>query len=309
MCRMFEKVSGRKTNGNKDKLEGMLKFAVDSGRNAVIMSIPVEMLEIDTSYQTEERTARDLGYLVKNWDDNKCLPLSGVPHWEEGKIYLYDGYGRWIGSQLLKEPKKELEVMIILNAPEGKEERRLYEAEMYAFQNRNVARMTPLQKHGAMLLMHDKATETLESMKKKYGFTYKATKGKREPSVLGSYSYTLEVCKTDDGKAAEYVFDVCVGAGFDRKANGYARYIMKSLRDIYKLYANDREKTKKFLIKELRRLAPIELRARAIVKYPTLEIETATSLYLEDLIVENLGLEQSRKVEGTKLVAIEKKTA
>ncbi len=309
MCKMFEEVAGRKTKGNKDKLEGMLKFALDSGRNAVIMSIPVEMLEIDTSYQTEERTARDLGYLVKNWDDNKCLPLSGVPHWEEGKIYLYDGYGRWIGSQMLKEPKKELEVMIILNAPEGKEERRLYEAEMYAFQNKNVAKMTALQKHGAMLLMHDKATETLEFMKMKYGFEYKADKGNREASILGSYNETLRICKIDNGKAAEYIFDVCAGAGFDRKTNGYSTYIMRALRDIYRLYAKDNKKTKDFLIREFRQTTPVKLKAEAVTKYPMLDYKGAVSLYVEDLVVDNLGLKQSRRAEGTRLVSIEKKTA
>ena len=309
MCRMFEKVSGRKTNGNKDKLEGMLKFAVDSGRNAVIMSIPVEMLEIDTSYQTEERTARDLGYLVKNWDDNKCLPLSGVPHWEEGKIYLYDGYGRWIGSQLLKEPKKELEVMIILNAPKGKEERRLYEAEMYAFQNRDVARMTPLQKHGAMLLMHDKTTETLEAMKKKYGFKYRAKMGSRGAGILGSYTENLALCKIDDGDCADYTYSIIRDSGFDRKTNGYSSYVIKALKDIYNIYADDREATKKLLSKEFRKIMPVNLKANALAKYPMLDFRTAVSLYVEDLIVKNLGLKQSRQIKGTRLVAIEKKTA
>lgn len=309
MCKMFEEVAGRKTNGNKDKLEGMLKFAVDSGRNAVIMSIPVEMLEIDTSYQTEERTARDLGYLVRNWDDNKCLPLSGVPHWEEGKIYLYDGYGRWIGSQMLKEPKKELEVMIILNAPEGKEERRLYEAEMYAFQNKNVAKMTALQKHGAMLLMHDNATEILESMKKKYGFEYKSKMGSRSAGILGSYTENLGLCKIDNGNCADYTYSIIRDSGFDRKTNGYASYVIRALRDIYNIYANDRESTKKLLGKELRRIMPVNLKANAITKYPVLDFRMAVSLYVEDLVVENLGLKQSRRIEGTKLVSIEKKTA
>lgn len=165
MCKTFKKVTGRENKGNIGKLEGMLKQAVDAKLNAVIVNIPVEMLEIDESYQTEERTARSLAYLVTNWDDNKCLPLAGVPHWEEGKVYLFDGFGRWIGSQLIKKPKKELPVMIILNAPKKSTERRVYEAKMYAFQNKDVAKMTPVQKHGAMLLMHDPATETLEKMK------------------------------------------------------------------------------------------------------------------------------------------------
>lgn len=306
MCKMYEVVTGKRTRGNKDKLEGMLKTAIDSRKTAVIMSIPVNMLEIDTSYQTEARTERSLDYLVKNWDDNKCLPLSGVPHWEEGKVYLFDGYGRWIGSQLLKKPKKELDVMVILNAPKDIIKRRIYEAKMYAFQNKNVAKMTPLQKHGAMLLMHDKPTETLEAMKNKYGFEYKAEKGDREAGVLGSYTENLSLCKIDNGACADYVYSIIRDSGFDRKANGYVAYVIRALRDIYNIYASDREATKQMLSEEFRKMMPINLKANALTKYPILDFRTAVSLYVEDMVVERLGLEQSRKVEGTKVVPIKK---
>ena len=102
MCKLFEEVTGKENKGNKGELKGLLKAAVDAKMNAVIISIPVELLDIDESYQTPERTARSLNYLVGNWDDNKLLPLAGVPHWEEGKVYLFDGFGRWIASQLIK---------------------------------------------------------------------------------------------------------------------------------------------------------------------------------------------------------------
>ena len=108
MCKMFKEVTGKENKGNVSELKGLLKAAVDAKMNAVIVRIPVELLEIDESYQIPERTARSLEYLTKNWDDNKLLPLSGVPHWEEGKVYLFDGFGRWIGSQLIKNPKDDL---------------------------------------------------------------------------------------------------------------------------------------------------------------------------------------------------------
>ena len=117
MCKIFEEVTGRENKGNVGELKGLLKAAIDAKMNAVIVSIPVELLEIDESYQTPERTARSLSYLTNHWDDNKLLPLSGVPHFEEGKIYLFDGFGRWIGSQMIPNPKKDLQVMVILNAP------------------------------------------------------------------------------------------------------------------------------------------------------------------------------------------------
>ena len=307
MCRSFEVISGKKSKGDKSLLKGITKMYRDAGYKVAIISVPVELLEIDSSYQTEVRTERDLRYLTEHWDENKLLPLVGVPHWEEGKIYLVDGYGRWIASQCIdKEKYSELQVMIILSAPSNKAERLKFEAEMYAFQNAQVAKMTPLQKHGAMLILHDPATETLERMKEQYGFEYRATKGNRDASILGSYASTLNLCKLDDGEGAKYVFDICRDAGFDRKSNGYATYIMKGLVDIYKLYSDNRRETKELLGNVLRKITPSILRSNAVTKYPMLDFRSALSLYLEDIVVEKLNLEQSREVVGTKVVSIKK---
>lgn len=312
MCISFEELSGKKNYGDKGLLNGLTKMYRDAHYNVAIVPIPVEIMEIDTRYQIEARTKRDLRYLTNGWNENKLLPLIGVPHWEEGKVYLVDGYGRWIGSQIVdKEKYKELQVMLILNPPKDKVKRLEFEAEIYAFQNKQVSKMKAIHKHGAMMVLHDEATETLEKLKARYGFEYTAVKGNREASVLGSYVETLNICKLDRGKAAEYVFDVCEGAGFDRKANGYAVYIMRGLKDIYRLYANNREETKEFLIGELRDTTPLHLKARAKTKYPLLDDRGAVSLFLEDLVVENLGLEQSREVSesGTMVVPIQKATA
>ena len=271
----FKEVTGRENKGNVSELKGLLKAAIDAHMNAVIVRIPVELLAIDESYQIPERTARSLDYLTKNWDDNKLLPLAGVPHWEEGLVYLFDGYGRWIASQLIKEPKPDLQVMVILNAPTDPMERRIYEAKMYAFQNVGTARMTAVQKHGAMLLMHDKATMILEEMKKKYDFEYVANKGNRSASVLGSYTEALFMCR-QGADLADFIFRICKKAGFDRKANGYSTYVMRALRDLWKLYPENRTEVEK-----------------AMVKY-----KIACSLFLEDIVVRELNVEHRRKAEN-----------
>lgn len=307
MCKSFEVISGRKGKGDKGMLEGLTKMYRDAGYTVAIIPIPVELMEIDTRYQTEARTERDLRYLTNNWNENKLLPLIGVPHWEEGKVYLVDGYGRWIASQIVDKKKyKELSVMLLFHAPHNANERLMFEAEIYAYQNRDVAKVKAIQKHGAMIVLHDKATEILEKMKEKYGFEYSGVQGNREASVLGSYTETLALCKIDNGKAAEYVFDICRDAGFDRKTNGYAIYIIRGLKDMYRLYANDRKATQTFLTELLREITPSILKANAVVRYPFLDYKTATSLYLEDEIVSNLGLEQSREICGTRLVPIKK---
>lgn len=311
MCKIFKEVTGKENKGNVSELKGLLKAAVDAGMNAVIVRIPVELLEIDESYQIPERTERSLSYLVNNWDDNKLLPLAGVPHWEEGKIYLFDGFGRWIGSQLIADPKSDLQVMVILNAPNDPIERRIYEAKMYAFQNASVARMTALQRRGAMLLMHDKATETLEKMRQKYGFVYVANKGNRVASVIGSYTEALAICKQGED-IADFIFRICKKAGFDRKANGYSTYVMRALRDMYKLYPDNRDDVEKAMVKYLRKVEPVFLKSEAVVQYPLLDFKIACSLFMEDIVVRELNAKHRRTVENGKVTFIlqpEKETA
>ena len=105
MCKMFEVVTGKKSKGSVDKLEGLTKMYTDINEEIAIIKIPVELMEVDSRYQTDERTERNLQYLVRNWDERKLMPLMGVPHWEEGKVYIVDGYGRWIASQIVNKKK------------------------------------------------------------------------------------------------------------------------------------------------------------------------------------------------------------
>lgn len=304
MCKKFEEVTGRKNEGNVGELRGLLKDAVDRGVPNEIISVPVELLDIDTNYQIEARTDRSLNYLVSHWDENKLQPVQGVPHWEEGKIYLFDGYGRWIASQMIPDPKKDLRVMVVLNAPSDPEEREKYEAEMYAYQNIDVARMTAPQTHGARLIMHDKATETLEKMKQKYGFEYVMNKGNRSASVLGSYTEALDICKQSE-EMANYIFDICSRSGFDRKQNGYSTYVMRALRDVYKFYPLNRTENADILVKYLRGISPLYLKSNAVTKYPLLDYKVAASLFLEDILVEKAKRKHVRKTEGKHVFMIQ----
>lgn len=305
MCKKFELVTGKASKGNIGELKGMTKMYRDAGMTVAIIRIPVELLEIDSRYQTDERTGRNLNYLTENWDERKLLPLIGVPHWEEGKVYIVDGYGRWIASQMVdKEKYEDIPVLLLLDSPQKEQERLEYEAELYAYQNQQVKDVTAIQRHGAMIVLHDKATETLEKMRKKYGFEYTSNNGQRESGVLGSYTEVLRLCNIDNGKCAQFVFDICRDAGFDRKANGYASYMIRSLRDIYKLYSKDRTKIKKFLVNILRKTTPVLLKSQAVSKYPILDFRTAVSLYVEDMVVKEFNLKQSREISGTRLVPI-----
>lgn len=289
------------------ELKGILSAAREAGLSKVIISVPVRLLAIDTSYQTPNRTERDLKQLIDNWKDFKCLPLTGVPHYEDGWMVIMDGYGRTVVSQIVDPVKyKKLDVMVLLDAPMEPTERRMFEAEMYVYQNRDVAKMTPIQRHGGLEVLNDSTVILLDSLKKKYGFSYTREKGKRESGILGSYAQVFKFCKVYGEDCMKWIFDVCQEAGFDRKGNGYASYMIGALKDIWKLYEADRNKTKDYFGRKFRPELPNVIKSHAVSKYPMLSIPMAVSLYIEDLVVTELGLKQSRTVEGSHVVPVRK---
>lgn len=300
-------------NGNPsvDLLTGVLSEARKNGASVAMVNIPVRLLAIDTNYQVPDRTDRDVTYLINNWEDIQLMPLQGVPHWEEGVIAVTNGYGRVVAANRIDKKKYEyMQVIVLLDVPSNPEDRQLVEAKMYACQDTNVFKMREIHKHGARLIMHDNNAEILENMKEKWGFEYKACKGKRKGNVLGSYPDILSMCSIDNGKCIDYVFEVCYLSGFDRKENGYATYITRAIRDIYKIFANDRDATKEYLGKFLRKIDPLILKANAVSRYPMVDFRAAVSLFLEDQIVNSLMLERARTVNGSKVVSLNgKRTA
>lgn len=286
-------------NADIGELKGLLASAREQNLPVAIIRILVRLFAIDPMYQTPNRTERDMRYLVDNFDDRKLLPVTGVPHDEEGKVYLVDGYGRWQASQQVDPQKYEtLACMVILNAPKERKARQKFEAEQYAFQNKNVAKMRPIQKHGAMEILEDPAVLAMDEMQKKYGFLYAREKGQRESGVLGSYAETYDIARRWGVECLDYIFSICENAGFDRKTNGYGAYVMRGLRDMWKYYPENRKETAQFLSNYLRKFEPVKFKANAISRYLMLDPKTATSLYLEDLLVDNIALSHKRRVEG-----------
>ena len=103
---------------------------------------------------------------------------------------------------------------------------------------------------------------------------------------------------------ADWIFNICKKAGFDRKSNGYSTYVMRSLKDMYKLYPENRTEIEKVLIKYLRKIEPIFLKSEAVVEYPMVDYKIACSLFAEDIVVRELNAKHKRKVENGKVTFI-----
>ena len=266
-----------------------------------LYEVPVDLLTIDPLYQTDERTQRSLKKLIDNWDENKLEPITIVPHEEEGMFYIVNGYGRWTASQHLPTPKKYLCSIVLLGLSKDADKRRVQEAELYAYQNRDCSKMTPIQNHGALKIIGEPSVVLFEKLRDKYNFDFGfGKKTSKKINTIGSYSETLNMIKARDEKCFDFIFSTLIACGFDKKVNGYSTYVLRSMRDIYDNYG-DKKEIVSAIVEILRGITPEQFKSYAITKYPNLEYRSACTMYLEDEVCRVTKKKNKRYIHNNKI--------
>ena len=266
-----------------------------------LYELPVDLLTIDPLYQTDERTQRSLKKLIDNWDENKLEPITVVPHEEEGMFYIVNGYGRWTASQHLPTPKKYLCSIVLLGLSKDADKRRVQEAELYAYQNRDCSKMTPIQNHGALKIIGEPSVVLFEKLRDKYNFDFGfGKKTSKKINTIGSYSETLNMIKARDEKCFDFIFSTLIACGFDKKVNGYSTYVLRAMRDIYDNYG-DKKEIVCAVVEILRGITPEQFKSYAITKYPNLEYRSACTMYLEDEVCRVTKKKNKRYIHNNKI--------
>ena len=265
--------------------------------------VPLSCCFVDSRYQGM-RTHKHLNRLKNKWDERKLTPIILVPHPEEYRFAVVDGQGR-----CLVAPEKgmdRLNAIILMDAPEDPDERLKFEAEYFIGQDSEVENVKPLEKHLSRVIIGDSAAVSLDKLLNKYGIKFVATKGNREESVLGSYTDTYSIVKVHGEKCLDFIFSIIDNAGWNKETNGYATFVMRSLRETWVAHPNDRKEIHRFLSKELRQIDPALFSAEAKAKYPKRDHRVSCVLYVEDLVCDGLGIEKKIYVENGKKVKISK---
>ena len=236
--------------------------------------------------------------LEEKWDERKLSNITLVPHPEEHRFAIVDGQGRFLVA-----PKKGLDKLfatILLDAPENPEERLKFEAEYFIGQDSEVENVKPLEKHPARVIIVDDAATKLENLLKKYRIKFVGTKGNREESVLGSYTDTYSIVKAHGEKCLDFIFSIISNAGWDKESNGYATFVIRSLKDIWIAHPNDRNKIHEFLSEKLREIDPGSFSSDAKARYPKRDHRISCVLYTEDLVCDELGIKKRIYIDGNK---------
>lgn len=199
-----------------------------------------------------------------------------------------------------------LNAIILMDAPEDPEERLKFEAEYFIGQDSEVENVKPIEKHLARVIIGDKAATTLDELLKKYNIKFVSKKGNREESILGSYTDTYSIARVHGEKCLDFIFSVIANAGWNKETNGYATYIMRSLKEVWVAHPNYRKEMHKYLSNELRQLDPGLFSSCARTEYPKRDHRMSCVLYMEDLVCDGLGIEKKIYVENDRKCKIVK---
>lgn len=264
-------------------------------------SIPTELLFVDERFQrTDTRSKSKIMKLARNWNPSKMDALRVVPHPEEARFSVVDGYGRLTANSIRQVPSEAMESEIIMGAPDDPEERLVFEARIFAEQNNETETLKPIQKHKANLLLGDKAAIMLEDICKEYGVEIISTGGgQRKDHKLGSYASAYSVAKVNGSDCLRYIFDVINKAGYDMEANGFSDAMVRALKNVYVGYQRDGEQ---LVAQFLRERKPAIFQAEAVAKYPK-RAYIASALYLQDYLVAN-GFDTKFTVNGNKITLV-----
>lgn len=285
------------TKANKALYNAIMNNTKEIG-SKVYASIPVELLYVDSEYQrTDTRNEMKILSLAKEWNNAKMDALRVVPHPEENRFAVVDGYGRLRASQIKDNPRSSLECEIIRCAPEDPESRRRFEARLYCEQQNETERLTPIQKHKANVLLRNSTAMILDLVCNEYQVAITSGKGRRKEKTLGSYTDAYTTVQYCGEECLRFVFDVIRDSGFELEPNGYCRPVMVSLRNIYAAYGKH---TKGVIAEYLRKSSVKEFKANAISRYPKRDPKVACTLFIQDYLM-SLGYSREYTIKEGKL--------
>ena len=285
---------------NEDKNEQLFNTVMDNlnafGYNedgkTIMRSgiIPLSICKVDERYQGLRTHKRKIDKLITNWDVRKLTPIIVVPHYEESCFAIIDGKGRYIAA--MKKGITKLQGIALMDAPSDISERDKFEADYFISQGEEDEVLKPIEKHLARVMLGEKPAVIINKLAEKYEIDFSPVGGKRSRAVLGSYTDTYAIAKNQGEECLEFIFSIINNAGWHNEVNGYATYTLRALKNIWLAHPAKRKEIHRFLSRKLRQIDPELFSSKSRAAYPQRDYRCACSLYIEDMVCEELGIKR-----------------
>lgn len=252
--------------------------------------VPIESLEIDLRYQRDPQLAKGkIKHLVDNWNPYKMDSLRIVPHPETYTFSVVDGGHRLEALKIMGASGVECEVLLGLS--DDPDERLKEEAFIFSTQNKQKNILYPTQTHNANLICGVKANIIVDNLCKKYHIPLKKNlRGRTKSTHLAGFDRALKIANSHGEEMLDNIFNVICSSRWNLSSKGLGNLVLTTIKHILSLHPEHTEVIVNALIEYFTPIDPSQFFANAYTKYPERKEQERLVLFLEDYLVETLGL-------------------
>ena len=291
----------------EETINNVKAFCTDNPETKMyIGEVYLDDIYIDKEYQGYRKHKKTQS-LSANWDISDYNPIKVVPRYDLKKFSVYEGQNRVLAAR--DRGMKKLVASFSLGEglkPAGNAQK--FEAMHFIRQNKEVEPITPIQKHGALLLAGDETAKLLEAMRKRFCFQIltAASSGNKGAGILGSYGDTYSrlaphVRNGDGERMAAFIFSTIYDTGWIFEPNGMCRAVIRSLAKLYEAHpdeadqmndclwrwARKKRNSKKMTNDGRSKSSVSKVLADSKEKYKDRHDDAALTLYLEDILTDD----------------------
>ena len=254
---------------NPGYCETIIANATKSAGGVMYASIPIELLDLDHSYQ------RALGPYVhemaKNWDEFKAGVL--CVNYRDGRFFIWDGQNRFEAAKM-RGGIDRMHCMIRIGW--SREE----EALAFAKQNERKKRLSASDVIRAEIIGGDPVAIGVKSICDKYGVNCAPMSG-HTPGSLHASDRAKRIVATYGTEMLNDIFELIRDLRWHSEVGGYKTIVLHSLRNVL-LMKPARTLTKKAIIDGAKGRNLKEVTIAASMRYPNLNgTEAMTKLFVD----------------------------
>lgn len=277
-------------------------FSQIKGDRAII-SVPVKYLAVNRLYQTTFRTERDSKLLESKFDWNLFGVITATLDLENGVLVVEDGQMRTrvVYKKENYNEKATVPVMVILNAPKDYAERTAFEARLFINQNIATKKVTANEKLEAQAENGELSAIHLLNLLKEYKINRTTLSCQLPADTIRDTETYRKFISNNGREGGVWLFDIYKESGFHSHPSAFARAYAKAFMGLYNGYPEYRKEIKNILIPYLRNekettKTPHNLTFLADQAGYSTANERKYFLFLEDVVVKELGIEKRRRV-------------
>lgn len=215
---------------NPGYCETIIANATKSAGGVMYASVPIELIDLDTSYQ------RELGphvyEIAMNWDEMRAGAL--CVNYRDGRFYAWDGQNRYFGA-VLNGGIPRLYCMISVGWT------REQEALAFAKQNERKRRLNSTDRIRAEIIGGDPIAMSVKKVCDEFGVTC-VPHGGRRVGALWAADRAKRIVASYGEDMLRDIFTAIQNLEWNGEQGGYSTVVLHSLRNVL-LMSNDRKAT------------------------------------------------------------------